>query len=154
MLDVDDGGNVVQRVRKTENHILTITKLPDWDSVVPDAALSALDQRIIEQTKQIKMLTDLANILDSNKVDNIVYDDIDETLQLSAKGKAIGNKISVRDMLDDGIPVVELGSGSGNDQKPNNNNGCDCGCEDNVVEFDNYLDDDNNIEDENNVVEF
>lgn len=153
MLDDSDSDNIVQRVRKTDNHILTITKLPDWDSIVPDEALSALDQRIIEQTKQIKMLTDLANILDSNKVDNLVYDDINETLQLSSKGKAIGNKVSVRDMLDDGIPVVELGSSSGNNQNPDNN-GCNCGCEDNVVELNDYLDTDSNIEDENNVVEF
>ena len=48
MLDVDDNGNVVQRVRKTDNHLLKITPVPDWDSVIPDEALSALDERIIK----------------------------------------------------------------------------------------------------------
>lgn len=142
MLDTDEEMNIVQRVRKTGNHILTITKLPDWDSIVPDSALSALDQRILKQDAQIKALADLANVLDNNQVDNLVYDDINDVIHLSSKGKAIGNKVSVRNMLDDGIPVVELDS-EGN-FNPDNNNcdcDCDCGCEDNVA-------------DENNVVEF
>ena len=136
MLDVDADGNVVQRVRKTENHILNIAKLPDWDSIVPDPALSALDQRILKQDAQIKALTDLANTLDSNKVDNLVYDSTKETLQLSAKGVGVGDKVSVRNMLDDGVPVIDLNSGSsGGNADSDHNNGCDCGCEDNVVEF-------------------
>ena len=154
MLDVDDNGNVVQRVRKTDNHILTITRLPDWDSVVPDESLSALDQRILKQDAQIKALSDLANILDNNQVDNLVYNSIEDTIRLSSKGKPIGDKVFVRDMLDDGIPVVELGSNSSNKPNTDHNNGCDCGCEDNVVEFGDYSDTDNNIEDESNVVEF
>lgn len=113
MLDVDANGNIVQRVRKTENHILTITRLPDWDSIVPDSALSALDQRILKQDAQIKALADLANALDNNQVDNLVYDNIDDSLQLYANGVGIGNKVSVRDMIDDGIPVVDLDSNSG-----------------------------------------
>lgn len=152
MLDVDNDGNIVQRVRKTENHVLTITRLPDWDSIVPDSALSALDQRIIKQDAQIKALTDLANVLDNKQVDNLVYDGRAETLQLSAKGVGVGNKVSVRDMLDDGIPVVDLDSDSGNDSDKDNNEGCDCGCEDNVVEFDDTAS--VNPDDDSNVVEF
>lgn len=135
MLDIDDNGNVVQRVRKTDNHILTITQLPDWDSVVPDSALSALDQRILKQDAQIKALADLANALDNRQVDDLVYDDKEETLQLYARGTGVGNKVSVRDMLDDGIPVVDLNNDSGNESDKNHDNGCDCGCEYNVVEF-------------------
>lgn len=150
MLDAGDG-NIVQRVRKTENHILTITQLPDWDSVVPDAALSALDQRIIETQAQIRALEDLANTLDTNKVDNLAYNKKEETLQLTSRGKGIGNKVSVRDMLDDGIPVIDLDSNSGN-TGDNDNDGCDCGCEDNVVEFgDTHI---SEKLDDSNVVEF
>lgn len=155
MLDVDDDGNIVQRVRKTDNHILHITKLPDWDSIVPDAALSALDQRILKQDAQIKALKDLANVLESNKADNLVYNDVEETIQLSANGTVIGDKVFVKDMLDDGIPVVELGSSSGGGSNIDNNGGCDCGCEDNVVEFGDYKDNtDNNVDSDDNVVEF
>lgn len=157
MLDVDKNGNIVQRVRKTSNHILTITRIPDWDSVVPDSALSALDQRILKQDAQIKALADLANVLDNNQVDDLVYDDKNETLQLSSKGIGVGNKVSVRDMLDDGIPVVDLDSESGNsgnsgENNANHNNGCNCGCEDNVVEFGDVVA--TKPDDEDNVVEF
>ena len=129
-MDVDENGNIVQRVRKTTDHILHVTQLPNWDSVVPDAALSALDQRILKQDAQIRALTDLANAIDSNKVDDLVYDDINETLQLSAKGIGVGTKVSVRDMLDDGIPVVDLNSGSGT-ENPDTEGNDDCDCKHN-----------------------
>lgn len=154
MLDVDDSGNVVQRVRKTGNHILTITKLPDWDSVVPDSALSAIDQRIIMQSAQIKALESLAETLENAQVDNLVYNPKEDVLHLSSKGNVIGNKVSVRDMLDEGIPVVELGASSGGNQNPDHNDGCDCGCEDNVVEFGDYPEAENSIKEDDNVVEF
>ena len=128
MLDVDENGNIVQRVRKTDNHILTITKIPDWDSIVPDSALSALDQRILKQDAQIKALESLAETLGESKVDDLVYDKTGETLHLSANGKTIGSKVSVKDMLDDGVPVVDLDSGSGNIPDDDEYN-------DNVVEF-------------------
>lgn len=136
MLDVDESGNIVQRVRKTDNHILTITQLPNWDSVIPDSALSALDQRILKQDAQIKALADLAEILDNTQVDNLMYNPKEETLQLYANGVGVGNKVSVRDMLDDGIPVVDLESNSSD----NNDSADNCGCEgnrekNNVVEF-------------------
>lgn len=140
MLDVDNG-NIVQRVRKTDNHILHITQLPNWDSVVPDRALSALDQRIIAQTAQIKALTDLATAFNNNQVDGLVYDEKTETLQLSARGTGVGNKVNVKDMLDDGIPIVNLGfesddsNNDGNAEDNNCNCGDDCGCENNVVNF-------------------
>lgn len=152
MLDVDKNGNVVQRVRKTDNHILTITQLPDWDSVIPDSALSALDQRILKQDAQIKALADLAEAFDNNNVDDLIYDDKEETLQLSAKGVGVGNKVSVRNMLDDGIPVVDLNSDSGEKPETDSNNGCNCGCEDNIVEFGNEPT--VKPDEENNVIEF
>lgn len=135
MLDVDDNGNIVQRVRKTDNHILTITQLPDWDSIVPDSALSALDQRILKQDAQIKALTSLTEMIDSKQVDNLVYNSDNETLQLSSKGVPVGDKVSVRDMLDDGIPVVDLNSGVGDNINPDDDNDGYCGCENDVVEF-------------------
>lgn len=171
MLDIDDNGNIVQRVRKTDDYILNITQLPNWDAIIPDSALSALDQRIIKQDAQIRAqdaqiraLADLANSIESSKVDNLVYDDKEETLQLSAKGVGIGDKVSVRDMLEDGIPVVDLESNNvdkPNENKPdsdnNHENGCNCGCEDNVVEF-GYLQNGNGSfsepTNEDNVIEF
>lgn len=130
LLDTDNDGNIVQHVRKTDNHILHITQLADWDSIIPDNALSALDQRIIKQSAQIKALTDLANTFERNNVDNLVYDDKSDTLQLYANGVGIGDKVSVKDMMDDGTPVVNLSSNS--EDKPNTD---DDSTESNVVEF-------------------
>jgi len=153
MLDVDINGNIVQRVRKTDNHILHVTQLPDWDNFIPDGALSALDQRILKQDAQIKALESLANALDSNMVDDLVYDDAKETLQLSARGVAVGNKVSVRDMLDDGVPIVDFDSDGGSDDDHKDN----CDCEDSVVEFGYSSTDTEKPEiptDDDNVVEF
>lgn len=139
MLDVDADGNIIQRVKKTNDYVLKITPLPDYDAIIPDEALSALDQRILKQDAQIlkqdaqiKALESLANVFDGNIdiVDNLVYDEINDTLQLSAKGVGVGNKVSVRDMMDEGIPVVDLDFDIG--QTPDNDFECE---EDNVVEF-------------------
>lgn len=139
MLSTDDYGGIIQHVRKTGNHVLHITRLPDWDSIVPDNALSALDQRILKQDAQIEALKDLANVIENNKADNIVYDKVKETLQLSSNGVGIGDKVSVRDMLDDGIPVIDLNNTSGDSADTDVDNDCSCGCDcrDNidVVEF-------------------
>ena len=156
MVDTDDNGNMVQRVRKTDNYLLHITQLPNWDSLVPDAALSALDQRILKQDAQIKALNELANVIDSNQVDNLVYNDKEDTLQLSAKGVGVGNKVSVKDMIDDGIPVVDLDSKDDTDSTTKPEDECDCGCEheDNVVEFDDLENDMVEKLNDDNVVEF
>lgn len=126
---LDANGNGIQRVRKTKPAKLHITPIAAWGDIIPDSALSAIDQRIIATQAQINELGYYAEIINENQVDNLVYDDNAETLQLMAGKKRIGNKVSVRDMLDDGIPVVDL------DDNPDRNDGCDCGCEDNVVEF-------------------
>lgn len=134
MLDTDDEGSIVQRVRKTDNHILKVTQIPDWDKFIPDSALASLDQRILKQDAQIKALTELADAFGDGEVtgmvDNLMYDDINSTLQLSANGIGVGDKISVKDMLDDGTPVVDFNSNSGN--KPSTD---DETTDDNVVEF-------------------
>ena len=112
MVDTDNDGNMVQRVRKTDNYLLHITQIPNWDALVPDSSLAALDQRILKQDSQIKALAELADAFEGNIniVDNLVYNDTDATLQLSANGVGVGDKVSVKDMLDDGAPVVDFNS--------------------------------------------
>lgn len=159
---LDADGNDVQKVRKTKPAKLHITPIAKWSDIIPDAALSSIDQRIIKTQAQIKELGYYAEILNENQVDNLVYDDDSETLQLSANGVGIGDKVSVRDILDDGIPVVDLDSNSesdsGNtDTDKDHTDGCDCGCEDNVVEFGYISNGDVSPEesaDDDNVVEF
>lgn len=103
LLDVDDNGDIIQRVRKTTNHILHVTPIPNWDSVIPDSSLFELDQRILKQDAQIKALENIANTFNQNQVDNLVYDDNSDTLQLKAGDNGIGNKIFVRDMIDNSM---------------------------------------------------
>lgn len=138
-VDFDANGNQIQRVRKTSVGYVDIIPISAWSDIIPDSALSALDQRLIKLDAQTKCLEAYADIISENQVDNLKYDDNMETLQLMSGDKAVGDAISVRDMLDEGIPVVDLNSSSGSNGNNNNNNsgcGCNCNCEDNVVEFD------------------
>ena len=149
----------IQRVRKTSATSIDIIPITAWSDIVPDSALSALDQRLILLDCQMRGLIDYMNVIENSKVDNLVYNEAEETLQLSANGVGVGDKVSVRDMLDEGIPVVDLdsnsGSGSGSDNnqgdKDENGCGCNCDCGDDVVEFD----DENGFHtDDSDVVEF
>lgn len=137
--ELDENGKGIQRVRKTSPTVINITPIMAWSDIIPDDALTSLDQRILYQDAQIRALNDLANAFNGNMVDNLVYDSADETLQLMAKGNGIGDKVSVRDMIDEGIPVVDLDSTSGDSSNTKPEDGCDCNhncnCENNVVEF-------------------
>lgn len=151
-VEMNEKGVGIQRVRKTSPTTIEIIPISAWSDIIPDSALSSLDDRLIKMDAQLRAMNDYMDVLDSNKVDNLVYNSKEETLQLSASGKGVGDKVSVRDMMRDGVPVVDLDSNSGNTDKDNDNDGCDCGCEDNVVEFD-----DTNISEkleDGNVVEF
>lgn len=131
MLDVDDSGNVVQRVRKTDNHIMHITKLPNWDSVIPDSSLEALDQRILKMDAQMKYLNEMNQIVADNKADNIKYNEATNELQLLSGDKEIGNKVTLKtgeEALEDGVPVVDFSSVVDEDTPSEDE-------DDNVVEF-------------------
>lgn len=132
MLDVDDNGHIVQRVRKTDNHILHITHLPNWDGFVADEALAAIDQRIIMTQAQIQRLEEMNQIIADTKADNIKYNTDTNELQLTSNGNAIGDKVTINvsdTSLEDGIPVVDFSSVLDDD------NSIDETEDDNVVEF-------------------
>lgn len=154
-VEMNENGVGIQRVRKTSSTTIEIIPITAWSDIIPDAALSGLDQRLIKLDAQMRGLNDYMNVIESNKADNLVYNKNDETLQLSSNGVGIGNKVSVRDMLDDGIPVIDLNNGSSEDNTDSDHNdgcGCGCNCEDNVVEFGNTIIEKPN--EDNNVVEF
>lgn len=153
-VEMTPNGVGIQRVRKTTSTFIEIVPISAWSDIVPDSALSSLDQRLIKMDAQMRALDDYMNVIDNKQVDNLVYNPKEDVLHLASKGNVIGDKVSVKEMMSDGIPVVELGSSSGNNQNPDHNDGCDCGCEDNVVEFGDYPEIDDNIEDDDNVVLF
>lgn len=136
-VEMTENGIGIQRVRKTSSTTIEIIPITAWSDIVPDSALSSLDQRLLKMDAQMRAMNDFLDVIDNNKVDNLVYNSAEDTLQLSANGVGVGDKVSVRDMLDDGIPVVDLDGNSGDSSDTDHNDGCDCGCncEDNVVEF-------------------
>ena len=138
-VELNENGEGIQRVRKTSPTTIEIIPISAWSDIIPDSALSALDQRLIKLDAQMRGLNDYMDAIDNNKVDNLIYDDDNETLQLSSHGIGVGDKISVRDMLDDGMPVIDLNSNSSEDTDVNNKENCDHDCEchtnNDVVEF-------------------
>ena len=115
LADLDEKGNSIQRVRKTETIFVDIIPISAWSDIIPDSALTAIDQRLIKADAQIKALTDISNTYNDNKADNLKYNKQSGELQLLAGTKEIGDKVI----------IVSSGDGSGD---------CDCDCND-VVEF-------------------
>lgn len=133
--DLDINGKGIQKIRKTSTTTIDIVPISAWSDIVPDAALSSLDQRLLKLDAQMRGLNEYMNVIDNKSADNLVYDSADDTLQLYANGVGIGNKVSVRDMIDDGIPVVDLDCGSEENPDVDNDESCNCKDNDDVVEF-------------------
>lgn len=133
-VDIDADGNEIQRVRKTAPTIkVEIVPISAWSDIIPDEALSAIDQRIIKTQAQIKELGCYAEFIAENKADNIKYDSKTNELQLLSGNKEIGDKVVLdtidEDDLKDGIPVVDFSSKSdGVTDDPSDE-------ENNVIEF-------------------
>ena len=130
-VDMDVDGKDIQRVRKTSKAYLEILPITAWSDIIPDSALSAIDQRIIKADAQIKALSDAAVMFDNEKADNIAYNN--NELQLMANGRVIGNTIKINscdgDDLEEGVPVVDF-SKAVNPETPDDENETN-----NVVEF-------------------
>lgn len=92
-LESDARGKVLQRVRKVQPTILKIYPIAAWSDMIPDADLTALDQRILKQDAQIKELNELADKLNMTKADNLSYSE--NMLQLTSNGKKIGSAVSI-----------------------------------------------------------
>lgn len=105
--DLDVDGAPIQRVRKTSTTTITIVPIAAWSDLIPDSALSAIDQRLIKTDAQIKELIDAHNSLNEDKADDIVYSPDDNTLQLLSNGKAIGTRVKL-ECDDEGVPIVDL----------------------------------------------
>lgn len=131
LVEIDADGRAIQRVRKVVGTHINIQSATAWSDIIPDDALSALDQRIIMTNAQIKALSEMSDALMSSKADNIKHDKENNTIQLTSAGKEIGNKVSLgvgTGSLEDGIPAVDFSTLSGSGSNPDDS-------EDNVVEF-------------------
>lgn len=97
-VDLDADGNGYQYVRKTSTTAITITPISAWSDIVPDKALNAIDQRLLETQKQIKALEELNDISAVTKADNITLDAEKNTIALTANGEKIGDAISISEL--------------------------------------------------------
>lgn len=90
---VNDDGTSTQYVRKTLPTAITITPIATWSDLIPDAALTALDQRIIALNLASEQLALLAETLNTGKADNLVIEG--DQLQLTSNGEKIGDAVTV-----------------------------------------------------------
>lgn len=86
-------GETIQHVRKVGPGVVHIIPISNWADVVPDEALSSLDQRLIELIALNKSMYDQLNINLDGKADNIKYQN--NILQLTSNGKEIGNAVEI-----------------------------------------------------------
>ena len=92
-VEMTSGGETIQRVRKVGPGVVHITPISNWADMVPDEALSPLDQRILELIALNKSMYDQLNTNLDNKADNIKYQN--NILQLTSNGKEIGNAVEI-----------------------------------------------------------
>ena len=95
-LDVNEDGQQVQYVRKTSSCKITIIPITAWSDVIPDEALTEIDQKILELQGLVKTINDLAISIDTEKADDIAVKD--DYLTLLANGEEIGTKINLEDL--------------------------------------------------------
>ena len=102
--DLDDNGVPLQYVRKSNTAIVKIIPIAAWADIIPDEALTAMDQRLIKLDADIKAISDVSEVFSTTKADNIEVGTIDQTedkyLYLKANGNQIGDPIKISDLAD------------------------------------------------------
>ena len=107
-VSMDADGNLKQQVRKTSPTTISIIAISEWSNIIPDNALSALDQRIVMLDAYANQLMDVQQNINDTKADNIVYNEEDNTIQLSANGSLIGDKIVIGSANINAIKKLEV----------------------------------------------
>jgi hypothetical protein len=92
-VSLDADGNSKQQVRKAGPATITIVPVSAWSNIIPDGALSALDQRILMVDAMINAANEMNNYLYETKADNIVVNKETNTIQLTANGSPIGDAV-------------------------------------------------------------
>lgn len=117
---LDAEGKAKQQVRKVGPATVSIVPVTAWSDIIPDSALSALDQRLIMVDAMINAANEMNQYMFETKADDISYNEETNELQLMAAGNAVGTKVVVKANADlkDGIPVVDLNDYAGEDTNP------------------------------------
>lgn len=109
--ELDSYGKGIQRVRKISSTTIDIIPISAWSDIIPDSALSAIDERLIKLDSQIRAIDEMNQIIADTKADNIKYNENTNELQLLSGEKEIGNKVTLKigdASLEDGVPVVDF----------------------------------------------
>lgn len=102
-LEMTVDGETEQHVRKTSSVTLPILPIQSWSDIIPDDALTSLDQRLI---KLQSLANQLADIQESTieyvdtKADDIKLDVENGNIYLTSEGERVGNPISLNDFGD------------------------------------------------------
>ena len=105
---LDADGNPKQQVRKTSTATITIVPISAWSDIVPDSALTSLDQRLLALDAYAGQLADLGQYLFETKADNIIYNKEGQYIQLTSNGEAIGDQIKIDGVSGAGVTSVEV----------------------------------------------
>ena len=97
---LDEQGHNTQYVRKVGPGTIKIVPISAWSDIIPDEALSAVDQRLLAAQALMKALNEQNNTIMKSKADSLRYKD--NLLQLTAQGNPIGTAVK----------IVSSGSGS------------------------------------------
>lgn len=128
--EINANGKSIQRVRKTSTGTIHITSISAWADIIPDSALSAIDQRLIKVDAQIRAANELNQMALDEKADNIKYNSDTNELQLYSGSNQIGDKVIINAgeaNLEDGIPVIDFGNYTGKDEEDDDG--------DDIIEF-------------------
>lgn len=110
---LDADGRNTQYVRKVGPGSIKIVAISTWSDIIPDEALSAVDQRLLAAQALMKALNEQNNAIMKSKADSLRYKD--NLLQLTAQGTPIGTAVKIvssdsgsTDPEDGTIRVVEF----------------------------------------------
>ena len=90
---LDADGRNTQYVRKVGPGSIKIVAISTWSDIIPDEALSAVDQRLLAAQAMIKALNEQNNAIMKSKADSLRYKD--NLLQLTAQGNPIGTAVKI-----------------------------------------------------------
>ena len=91
--EMDSEGRITQYVRKVGPGVIHVVSINNWSDMIPDSALSSLDQRLLMMISQTKALNDQMNTVINNKADGLSYKN--SILQLLSQGNPIGNAVKL-----------------------------------------------------------
>ena len=107
---LDTSGRGIQRVRKADGEKVVICPITAWSDIIPDEALSALDQRILKTDAQIKELQEMSVLFDMTKADGLDYNDETNELRLMSGDMPLDGVVLKECSGDEnGIVVVDIG---------------------------------------------